>query len=192
MTRWTAILLCSALPLAALAAQGAEPALPAAPPTANALEQGLAGHWTGALEYRDYQNDRRFQLPMQVQLQLGADGATLTRVARFDDGPQTGAVYITTVSLYDRSGQRVSSATFRKGRDVETVTEDCRVRQHSGAQHWTVVCQRQGTDDRQPADIRITQTRKGRELTAVKEVKRLDQPDSTWVFRNQSVLLLQP
>jgi hypothetical protein len=183
MKKLLATLLCAALP-----------ALPAfaGTPTADALEQGLAGNWAGALEYRDYQNDRRFQLPMQVQVQQGADGATLTRVSRFDDGPQTGAVYITTVSLFDKTGQRVSSATFRKGRDVEAITEDTRVAQHTDAQHWTVIYQRRGSDDNQPADIRITQTRKGHELSAVKEVKRPDQPDSAYVFRNQSVLVLQP
>ena len=166
-------------------------ASPSATPTAQQLEQGLTGRWTGALEYRDYQSGQRFLLPMEVQVQLGADGATLTRVARFDDGPQTGAVYITTVSLFDKTGQRVASASFRKGRDVEAISEDARVLDYTDAQHWVVVYQRRGQDGNHAADIRITQTRQGPSLVAVKEVKRPEQPDSDYLFRNQTTLVLQ-
>ncbi len=50
---------------------------------------------------------------------------------------------------------------------------------------------RRRQDDNRPADIRITQTRRGAELTALKEVKPVDAPDSAYAFRNQTVLRLQ-
>jgi hypothetical protein len=177
----------AALPLVLSAAT----ACGAAPPTPEALERGLIGPWSGALEYRDYQNNQRYQLPMQVQLRLGPDGATLTREARFDDGP-AGAVWITTMSLFDRTGALISGATFRKGRAVELSTERGEVTEFRDDTHWTLVYLRRGEDGDQPADIRITQTRRGSELTALKEAKPPGQPDSAYVFRNQTVLVRQP
>lgn len=159
-------------------------------PSPETLERGLAGRWTGALEYRDYQNNRSFKLPLNTLLSTGADGATMTRLSSFDDGPQTGVVTITTVSLFDASGT-LTSAMFRKGRAVEVWTETARVSTYADATRWTLVYQRRGQDDNKPADIRITQTRSGQQLTALKEVKPVDAPDSAYVFRNQTVLTLQ-
>jgi hypothetical protein len=163
-----------------------------AAPSAAELELSLVGHWQGALEYRDYQSDGLLRLPMQTRISVGPDGATLTRLSSFDDGPQTGIVTITTVGLFDRAGTQLSSATFRKGRAVESFSDDARVTQWQDAQHWTLVYQRRGLDNNQVADIRVTQTRKGAELRAVKEVKAVDQSDSAYAFRNQTVLRLQP
>ncbi len=159
-------------------------------PSPEALERGLAGRWSGALEYRDYQSNRSFKLPLNTLLSTGPDGATMTRVSSFDDGPQTGLVTITTVSLFDASGM-LTSAMFRKGRAVEVWKEAARVSAFVDATHWTLVYQRQGQDDNRAADIRITQTRRGAELTALKEVKPVDAPDSAYAFRNQTVLTLQ-
>ena len=50
------------------------------------------GEWTGKLEYRDYQADRWFGLPMRVSVTDGGDGVTQIRVADFDDGPRVGVV----------------------------------------------------------------------------------------------------
>ncbi len=163
-----------------------------AAPTAAELELSLVGHWQGALEYRDYQSDGWLKLPMQTRISVGPDGATVTRLSSFDDGPQTGTVTITTVSLFDKAGTKLSSAVFRKGHAVETASDEARVAQWQGAQHWTVVYQRRGLDNHKAADIRITQTRKGPELRAVKEARAVDQPDSAYTFRNQTVLTLQP
>ena len=159
-------------------------------PSPGTLERGLAGRWTGALEYRDYQSNRSFKLPLNTSLSTGADGATMTRLSSFDDGPKTGVVTITTVSLFDANGM-LTSAMFRKGRAVEMWSEAARVSAYENATHWTLVYHRRGQDDDKAADIRITQTRRGAELTALKEVKPVDAPDSAYVFRNQTVLTLQ-
>lgn len=158
-------------------------------PNPNALERSLAGHWRGALEYRDYQSNRKFELPMDTRISTGPDNATLTRLTAFDDGPQTGTVYITSVSLFDVSGSKVTHATFRKGRAVESWTEEARVTAWQDATHWTLVYQYTGTDDNKPAEIRATQSRDGDVLTTLKEVRPVGAPDSAFVFRNQTRLL---
>lgn len=164
-------------------------------PTPAALDQALAGRWAGHLEYRDYQNDRRYKLPMQTEVQLASDGATLTRLSRFDDGPARGTVLITTVSLYDDAGRSVTAASFRRGRGVETITEEARVVAYSGPAQWTAEWQRRGVDGNQPSDIRVTVTRHGDELRAVKEVREVRADGAAaapWVFRNETVLQRQP
>lgn len=55
----------------------------AAPPPA--LAAALAGHCTGALDYRDYTSDRRASLP--VQADVAVDGAALHADFTIDDGP---------------------------------------------------------------------------------------------------------
>lgn len=63
---------CLALSLAACAS--ARPASPAAPDVFAAL----AGSWTGVLEYVDYGNGQRVQLPTRITAVREDDGRTLT------------------------------------------------------------------------------------------------------------------
>ena len=164
-------------------------------PTPAELDRALAGRWAGHLEYRDYQNDRRYRLPLQAAITVADDGATLTRQSRFDDGPVKGQVLITTVSLYDAAGTQVTAASFRRGLGVETVTESASVVEHGGPTQWAAEWLRRGVDGGRPSDIRVTVTRRGDELRAVKEVRELRPEGSAaapWVFRNETVLQRQP
>jgi hypothetical protein len=164
------------------------------PPSAEALERSLAGSWKGALEYRDYQSNSKFELPMMTTISVGADGATITRVSAFDDGPKTGMVYITTVSLYEPTNgaanarAKLTQSSFRKGRPVETWTENVAIQSYTDAERWTLIYSRTGTDGNDAADIRLTSMRNGDTLTTVKEVKKPSEPDSAYAFRNQTVL----
>ena len=157
-------------------------------PAADALERTLSGTWIGALEYRDYQSGKKFELPVTTRIDVGADGATMTRVSAFDDGPKTGTVYITTVSLFDNQTSRTTYATFRKDRPVETLTDDVVVRDYKDAKNWTIVYTRKGADGGSPAEIRVVQSLAGHELTELKEVKPISAPDSEYAFRNQTRL----
>ena len=51
-----------------------------------AARASQVGSWTGKLEYRDYQADKWFGLPVAVTVSDGGDGVTQLRVADFDDG----------------------------------------------------------------------------------------------------------
>ncbi len=157
-------------------------------PAPYALQAGLAGKWTGALGYRDYQSNQMFELPVTTEIQALPDGATIVRVSSFDDGPQTGFVYITSASLYDAAQASVSTTTLRKGRPVETGVEKVTTVSFTDATHWVVRYDNRGSDDNKPAQLRTTETRDGDTLTAVKEVLPDDQPGKGWQFRNRTRL----
>lgn len=161
-------------------------------PTPAELDRSLAGQWQGHLEYRDYQNDRRFRIPVQTEVRVASDGATLTRESRFDDGPARGTVLITTVGLYDEAGGQVTTASFRRGRAVETITEQARVVEHTSPTQWTATWQRRGLDGGKESDIRVTVTRRGSELRSVKEVRTGGAEAEAWAFRNETVLTRVP
>ncbi|ESQ74191.1 hypothetical protein [Asticcacaulis sp. AC402] len=155
-------------------------------PRPETLQAGLSGRWTGYLEYRDYQSNQAFRLPMVSDMSVAPDKATVTRLSSFDDGPQTGTVYITTTTLFGDA--EATSAMFRKGRKVELITDQTLVARFVDATHWTVIYERDGVDGDQPSRIRETETRDGGTLTRLKEVKPLGAEDSAYAFRNTSVL----
>ena len=174
-----------ALLLAAAAAALAP--LPIAPLAVADVRQSLVGHWQGQLEYRDYQADRWFGLPITLEVRDGGDGVTLVRVADFDDEPKTGNVRITSVSMLD--GASETTATFRKGRKPELATATLALdRASRDATHWTLVETGTATDDNRPAILRITATRDGDSMVALKEVDFTDDQTATWLTRNRTTL----
>ena len=156
-------------------------------PSATGLRLGLAGQWSGALGYRDYQSDRLFEIPVATAIETPGDGATLIRRSLFDDGPDK-PVWITTVSLDDPAAGTSTSASFRAGRVPELSTETVEVAAFTDATHWTLIYRRTGEDDDAPADLRITETRDGDALLEVKEVRPVGAGDEAWRFRNQTRL----
>ena len=166
------------------------PAL-AAPPTVAEARQSLVGHWTGKLEYRDYQADKWFGLPVTVEVRDGGDTVTLIRTADYDDGPKTGIVRITTVTMLN--GNQEFAATFRKGKPVETETVTLAVDPASrDATHWTMTETSDGTDDDRPATLRTTMVRDGDAYTATKEVRFKEGANAgNWLTRNRTELTRQ-
>jgi hypothetical protein len=156
------------------------------------LEAGLVGRWSGHLEYRDYQNNQRFRIPVRSELRLASDGATLQRESRFDDGPARGTVLISTLGLFDSGGTRLTSASFRQGRSPELITELCQVLEQRSAEQWRMACTRRGPDGGQDSDIRVVTERSGARLTSVKSVRPAGAGDDAWVFRNETVLQREP
>ena len=148
----------------------------------------LVGHWTGKLEYRDYQADKWFGLPVEVEIRDGGDGVTQIRTADYDDGPKVGNVRITTVSMLAEDGEHESSAIFRKGRAVELQTTSLALTARRDATHWTVVETIAGTDDDRPATLRLTTTRDGPSLVTLKEVDFTDDAKAEWLARNRTTL----
>ena len=160
-----------------------------AAPSAAELQAGLAGDWKGALGYRNYQDDKLMELPVQTRITAVGDGVTVLRTSVFEDGPSVGAVRITTASLFDPAAGAVTSASLRKGRPAEVFTETVTVPDYRDPIHWTIVYQRTGVDGDAEARIRITETRDGATLLSVKEVRPLSPPDAPWAFRNQTRLV---
>lgn len=174
--------------VAALAAPLAANAQPA-PLDVAALRLATVGAWEGKLEYRDYQSDRWFGLPVTVRIETPGDGVTLVRKAAFDDGPQTGTVWITTVELLDPATGLETSASFRKGRKPELDTTTLRLAAPArDAAHWTIIAQVDGRDADRPARLRLTTVRDGAVMTTLKEVDFLDDAGEAWIQRNRTTL----
>lgn len=178
-----------ALALAILAVAGpASAQTPPATVTPTAIRAALAGSWQGKLEYRDYQADRWFGIPVKVSIELMRDGLTLIRHADFDDGPKTGIVTITTIALLDPATGREQSASFRKGRETDVTTATLKLTRAEALDHWTLEETRDGKDDDRPARIRETTTRDGRVMVTLKEVDFLDDTGEAWLTRNRTTL----
>lgn len=156
-------------------------------PTATELRLGLAGHWSGALGYRDYQTDRLVEIPVTTTIATPGDGVTQVRQSLFDDGPDK-PVWITTVSVDDPATGISTSVSFRAGNTPGLSIGTVRVVVFSDPTHWTVIFAETGEDDDAPAEIRVTETRDGDRLLAVKEVRPVGADDTAWRFRNQTRL----
>lgn len=152
----------------------------------------LSGQWRGTLDYRDYQADRWFGIPVTVDMELIDDGVTVVRKSSYDDGPARGMVYITTVSLLSADGQTEYVGSFRADRPAELGRYEVRLGDPRetpfSANNWVVVAERDGRDDNRPARIRETTTRSGNSLITLKEVDFTDDQEQQWVSRNRSVL----
>ena len=156
----------------------------------------MLGRWTGKLEYRDYQADTWFGLPLKATISDGGDGVTQLRVADFDDGPKTGNVRITTVSILDPAKSTETpvtetSASFRKNRPVThwTATLALAPGKRADPTHWTLVATITGEDDNRPATLRETTTRNGATMVTLKEVDFLDDTKSEGLTRNRTTLV---
>lgn len=156
-------------------------------PSPTDLRLSLVGRWSGALGYRDYQSNRLFEIPVTTTIEALPDRLTLIRRSLFDDGPDK-PVWITTVSLDDRTAATVTSAAFRAGRPVEPLIETLSVTDFRDATHWTIVYRTIGIDGDAPADIRVTETLDGLTLTSVKDVRPVGAGEEAWAFRNQTRL----
>lgn len=178
-----AIMTCACLVLAS--------SLHATEPPRITLAQALAsqaGRWEGKLEYRDYQADEWFGLPVAVEVRDGGDGVTLVRVADFDDGPRVGNVRITTVTMLGKDGETEWTGTFRKGRDAELTSAKLFLSAARDATHWTIVSDALASDDDRPARVRYTTTRDGDSLVSLKEIDFADDTGEAWLQRNRETL----
>ncbi|KQT34945.1 hypothetical protein ASG29_02010 [Sphingomonas sp. Leaf412] len=165
-------------------------AAPDAPVTVAAARTGMAGTWAGKLEYRDYRADRWFGIPVVTVIEAIGDGRTLIRKSAFDDGPRVGTVHITGVALYDPAAGTETSVAVRAGKTVEPPsTARLRLAAARDATHWTLVEERDGTDDDRPARIRETTVRDGERMTTLKEVDFSDDAATTWLSRNRRTLV---
>ena len=98
-------------------------------PSPEALERGLAGRWTGALEYRDYQSNRSFKLPLNTSLSTGPDRDGMRKLAienlRWLDVPERDRVYLSLLAARRDDGvMSVISQSFAERPDdarIETL-----------------------------------------------------------------------
>ena len=177
-----------ALCAAALSMTGAvqAPAGPVPVPPVAEIRKSLAGEWAGALGYRDYQSNELFELPVKTVVENVPDGVTQYRRSLFDEGSRRAPVWI--ASLSQQEGDVLVTATLRAGREAEQQSERVAVVSYASASDWRLSYRQAGTDDDKPADIRVTETLCGDELTSIKEVRPTGGDEAAWAFRNQTKL----
>ncbi|MCA1934041.1 MAG: hypothetical protein LDL37_01225 [Asticcacaulis sp.] len=146
----------------------------------------LEGEWTGALEYRDYQSDKWFALPVSRTVKMLEDKTTVLETSRYDDGPKTGIVYIYGLSAFEPDGRTLASASFRKGKPASEDRETVSLAKGATAENWTLYFDSTATDDDRPARIRVTMTYKDNAYTTLKEIDFTDDATETWITRNRS------
>ena len=121
----------------------------------------LKGSWTGQLEYRDYQTDKRVALPTWLEVSAAEDGRSLKLTYIYDDGPNKivresslfaldiGQKTATITSLRDGIAQ--TKEVFRaeglemllpNGRGVFTLNGSATENGHEVEVHITVTCVR--------------------------------------------------
>lgn len=157
-----------------------------------AARASQVGRWEGTLEYRDYQSNRWEGLPVKVEICDGGDGVTQIRVADFDDGPRVGNVRITSVSILGKDGTTEFIADFRKGREPGLAKATLSLLRATDPAHWTIVSETTSTDDNRPARLRVTTTRDGDTMVALKEIDFLDDAKESWLPRNRETLKKKP
>jgi hypothetical protein len=96
---------------------------PAAAQTSPALLQSqisaaLTGLWTGQLEYRDFQSDKRVVLPTWLEVRTAPGGKSLQFLYTYDDGPAKTVTEQSTVTI-DPAANRF---TITSDRDHSTET----------------------------------------------------------------------
>lgn len=159
------------------------------PLSASAMLSQTAGRWQGELQYRDYKANTWQGLPMSVNVVAQPDDVTTVRTARFDDGPQTGIVTITTVTLVDPASSTLEYAIFRRSRKADVGSSRIvSVVQGADDSHWTIVTVETRKDGDELAEVRETMTRDGDVLTTLKEVNPANDNKEVWLPRNRSVL----
>jgi hypothetical protein len=160
------------------------------PLTISQLRSATAGNWTGQLEYLDYQANQWFGIPMTVAIEPQIDRVTVIRKSEFDDGPVTGMVQITTVSLVNDSNATESSAIFRKNRPMDADVWQVRLAAPArDLTHWTIIAETNGKDGNGQAKLRETTTRDGDSLVTLKEVNPDGDGKDEYFVRNRTRLL---
>jgi hypothetical protein len=172
-------------------AQATPPAPPsvASPLTISQLRGATAGNWTGQLEYLDYGANQWFGIPMTVAVEPQIDRVTVIRKSEFDDGPVTGMVQITTISLVNDGNGTESSAIFRKNRPMDADVWQVRLAAPPrDLTHWTIIAETIGKDGNGQAKLRETTTRDGDNLTTLKEVDPEGDGKGEFFARNRTRL----
>jgi hypothetical protein len=183
MMRFTTAILAAAFAAAPLAANSAI--------NVTEARASLVGKWEGSLEYLDYTANQWFGIPVKTAIEDQGDGATIIRKSDFDDGPKVGNVRITSIELFDSAKGTVSIGTFRKGKAPNIETYSIRMGGNAKSPtHWTMIEEVVGQDNNRPAILRITTTRDGNSLQALKEVDFQDDDKAEWLSRNRTKLRL--
>ncbi|HEY1986708.1 MAG TPA: hypothetical protein VGG85_14930 [Terracidiphilus sp.] len=141
--------------LAGVVAAAAWAQSPAAGNPARDAALALSGDWTGYLEYRDYSepatSTKRVQLPTWLTVSPSGTGLSFHYI--YDDGPRK-TVDETDIVVLDAAKKTYTSTEAGHPAEVYTVAGLDQLREG----HGQLVMTGTGTDNNQPAELRLTVT----------------------------------
>ncbi len=143
---------------------------------------GLAGHWAGQLEYRDYRSDELIAIPCEMHFHAAPDNSYIIIEYTFTDPGHK--IYASETIAIAESG--IQTAYVSDGSIEFTRQHVSSFEQNHGA--WKAIADSQGTDNGDEAAIRFTWHRKDNALTIEKQIKSKAMSD--YSFRNRVVLTL--
>ncbi|MFY9646478.1 MAG: hypothetical protein WAK29_14960 [Terriglobales bacterium] len=172
-----AIFLAAAIVAATLFATS--PAASQSSPAAlqNQIYAALSGLWTGQLEYRDFESDKRVLLPTWLEVKPAPDGRSLQFVYTYDDGPAKIVTEQSTVAI-DPAAHRF---TMTSDRDHSTDTYQITGLDSLQAGRGQFTLTGTGAENGKPVDVRILVTIK-RNLYQFRKETRL--PGQEFNFRD--------
>lgn len=147
-------------------------------PSARTVHAALAGRFTGALRYRDYQDSTRFvTLPTELTGVPSADSSSVRLDFAYDDGP---GKIVRSSDHFELAGNatvlRWGPADGRQPPSVFTV------RALSVGDTIRMVAETEGSDDNRPATLRETITISAGGIGILKEVRFSSA--LPWLFRH--------
>lgn len=138
----------------------------------------LEGNWGGALQYRDYRSDKLVELPMAVSAQV--HGPVLVQKLTFTD-PGYKVLRVST-TVFDEEAMQLHE-TYSQSGSVSAQTSDVTFEEMPGG--WRMVATYQGTDNDQPATIRIETHFTGDSLSYERTVDQHGDGKEEYLFRNR-------
>jgi hypothetical protein len=140
------------------------------------LAQALAGEWVGALDYRDFGNDRRTILPTQMTGVAGGGGTAVALAFSFDDGPGKTIHSVERWSI----GPDGKSLFIQDGADTEVMNIVER-RGGTDVMALKLVAAGRGEDNGVPVSVRTILTRCGEQVCIARLTQR---PGGPFILRD--------
>ncbi|MEM1071454.1 MAG: hypothetical protein AAGH71_01340 [Planctomycetota bacterium] len=155
------------------------------------ITRSMDGEWAGVLEYANYSDGRRVEIPMAVEQEASAIAPVVLRHVTFTD---PGKIIESGEIVAIDAQSRTLSIRSMSGGDDEGDGELWAVEaaEIADPDDWSLVLERDGRDDNRPARLRLTQRMLDGKLSSRKEVDYTDDDGEAFVFRNEFRLERRP
>ena len=143
-----------------------------------AFSSSVAGSWTGSLEYRDFQSDKRVTLPTTLEVTPTSDQSAVQFAYTYDDGPGKIVKEKALIRVPATGDQYI----VKEEAGSETVYQIATATGFSGSEGGKLILGGPGTENKKPVEVRTTLEITPTSLSILRET-RLPGEDSK--FRHQ-------
>jgi len=133
----------------------------------SAVYAALSGHWTGSLEYRDFQTDKRVTLPTVLEITAVESQSAVQFAYTYDDGPGKIVREKATIRIPD-PGNRYIVKDEDGSESVYTIAS---AKGFSGTGSGKLILAGTGTDNNKPVEVRTTLEVTEKSLVILRETK---------------------